>query len=180
MKGFGPRRGEYYGTIKWSCLLVPRIRLYFTCFMIQSIIVIEKETICVTSYITWRESLSNDRLGRSFLTSFHARSEGPLGFYLYIFVLLCLQPYHHKKKKMSLQLLTLSFSFQQSPSRHRLTTLRYAHHTIRCIASDPTYSNLVPRRSANYKPSSWDIDFAESLESDYKVRFSNFMASLPT
>nr|G0Y7D2.1 RecName: Full=Alpha-thujene synthase, chloroplastic; AltName: Full=Terpene synthase 2; Short=LcTPS2; Flags: Precursor [Litsea cubeba]AEJ91555.1 alpha-thujene synthase [Litsea cubeba] len=69
---------------------------------------------------------------------------------------------------MALQLLTPSFSFQHSPSPHKLTTLRYTHHRIRCTASAPSYSDLVRRRSANYKPSKWDSNFVETLESDYK------------
>ncbi|RWR98148.1 alpha-thujene synthase/sabinene synthase [Cinnamomum micranthum f. kanehirae] len=70
---------------------------------------------------------------------------------------------------MALQLLTPSFSFHQSTSPQRLTTLRNnGRQTIRCTVSAPTYSNLVPRRSGNYKRSTWDYDYIESLESDYK------------
>ncbi|XXG83142.1 hypothetical protein AAC387_Pa10g0967 [Persea americana] len=69
---------------------------------------------------------------------------------------------------MAFRLLTPSFSFNQSQSPQRLTTLKFGHLTIRCVAGAPAYSSLVPRRSANYKPSKWDSNFVESLESDYK------------
>ncbi|RWR93579.1 alpha-thujene synthase [Cinnamomum micranthum f. kanehirae] len=70
---------------------------------------------------------------------------------------------------MALQLLTPSFSFHQSTSPQRLTTLRNnGRQTIRCTVSTPTYSNVVLRRSGNYKRSTWDYDYIESLESDYK------------
>uniref|UniRef100_Q9FUW5 (+)-4R-limonene synthase n=1 Tax=Schizonepeta tenuifolia TaxID=2849020 RepID=Q9FUW5_9LAMI len=69
---------------------------------------------------------------------------------------------HKQSLKLLRNVSTISTSAAAATPRHRLP--------VCCSASSSSSSQLptIERRSGNYKPSRWDVDFMQSLNSDYQ------------